>query len=84
MVNVHPGEDGKVRVVTVKTAKGTYKRPVIKTALILPNNTYCCFIVLCFKVHVVFGRLYVRFRFGYRIFDSVSGRLVIAFWKVCY
>ena len=27
---VPPGADGLVRVVTVKTAKGTYKRPVIK------------------------------------------------------
>ena len=30
IVNVYPGEDGKVRVVTVKTAKGIYKSPVVK------------------------------------------------------
>ena len=27
---VHPGADGKVRVVTVQTQKGTYKRPITK------------------------------------------------------
>ena len=30
IIEVHPGKDGKVRVVTVKTAKGIYKRPVVK------------------------------------------------------
>ena len=30
IIQVHPGKDGKVRVVTVKTAKGIYRRPVIK------------------------------------------------------
>ena len=30
VVQVHPGKDGKVRVVTVRTAKGVYRRPVIK------------------------------------------------------
>ena len=29
-IQVHPGKDGKVRVVTVRTAKGVYRRPVIK------------------------------------------------------
>ena len=29
IINVYPGEDGKVRVVTVKTAKGMYKSPVV-------------------------------------------------------
>ena len=29
----HPGNDGLVRVVTVKTATGTYKRPVTKVRL---------------------------------------------------
>ncbi len=33
---VYPGEDGLVRVVTVKTAQGTYKRPIIKIAVLLP------------------------------------------------
>ena len=27
---VHPGADGKVRVVTVQTKKGTYKLPITK------------------------------------------------------
>ncbi len=39
VVAVHPGADGLVRVVTVKTARGTYTRPVTKTALILPIDT---------------------------------------------
>ena len=30
VIDVHPGKDGGVRVVTVKTAKGIYKRPVVK------------------------------------------------------
>ena len=30
VVEVHPGEDGVVRVVTVQTSKGTYKRPAVK------------------------------------------------------
>ena len=30
VIEVHPGKDGQVRVVTVKTAKGIYKRPVMK------------------------------------------------------
>ena len=30
IIEVHPGKDGKVRVVTIKTAKGIYKRPIIK------------------------------------------------------
>ena len=30
ITKVHPGQDGKVRVVTIKTAKGTYTRPSIK------------------------------------------------------
>ena len=33
---VHPGKDHLVRVITVQTSRGTYKRPVTKIALILP------------------------------------------------
>ena len=33
---VHPGRDGKVRVATIKTPRGIYKRPVTKLALLLP------------------------------------------------
>jgi hypothetical protein len=36
IVEVHPGRDGIVRVVTVKTPIGTYNRPVTKVALLLP------------------------------------------------
>ena len=35
---VHRGQDGLVRVVTVKTEKGTYKRPVTKLALLLSSS----------------------------------------------
>ncbi len=35
---VYPGQDGLVRVVTVRTPKGTYKRPATKVALILPTE----------------------------------------------
>lgn len=34
---LHPGEDGVVRVVTVRTAAGFLKRPVVKLC-ILPNQ----------------------------------------------
>ena len=30
VIKVHPGEDGRVHVVTVRTAKGEYERPVVK------------------------------------------------------
>ena len=36
IISVHPGKDDIVRVVTVKTPTGTYKRPITKTALLLP------------------------------------------------
>ena len=39
VVSGHPGEDGFVRVATLRTAKGTYKRPVTKIALLLPNDS---------------------------------------------
>ena len=38
VVNVHPGQDSLVRVVTVKTSRGTYKRPVSKIAILVPNE----------------------------------------------
>ena len=36
IVKTHPGSDGLVRIVTVKTNSGIYKRPVNKVALLLP------------------------------------------------
>jgi hypothetical protein len=30
IINVHPGTDGNIRVITVKTNKGTFKRPISK------------------------------------------------------
>ena len=39
VVAVHPRKDGLVQVVSVKTPKGTYKRPVTKLALLLPSES---------------------------------------------
>ena len=36
VVETHPGKDGLVRVATMKTATGTYKRPTTKLALLVP------------------------------------------------
>jgi hypothetical protein len=33
---VHPGKDGKVRNVTVKTQNGNYRRPITKISVIHP------------------------------------------------
>ena len=33
IINIRPGKDGFVRIVTVKTSNGTYKRPITKIAL---------------------------------------------------
>ena len=33
---LHPGKDKVIRVVTVRTSTGTYRRPVVKVALLLP------------------------------------------------
>ena len=35
VVDVHPGKDGLVRVVTVKTANSIFERPIVKL-LVLP------------------------------------------------
>ena len=37
---VHCGRDGLVRVATVDTATGTYKRPVTKLALLLSDQNF--------------------------------------------
>ncbi|XP_051165690.1 uncharacterized protein LOC127284337 [Leptopilina boulardi] len=38
IIEVHPGSDGKVRVVTVKTTHGTYRRPIVRLSP-LPSPT---------------------------------------------
>ena len=40
IINVHPGKDGKVRNVTVKTQTGQYARPINKIAVIYPTDVY--------------------------------------------
>ena len=35
ITDVHPGADGRIRVVTVKTPKGTFKRPIAKICPLL-------------------------------------------------
>ena len=39
VIKTYPGEDGIVRVVDIKTSKGSYRRPVHKLALLLPIET---------------------------------------------
>ena len=39
VIQTHTGKDGFVRVVTIKTATGTYKRPVTKITLLLPSDS---------------------------------------------
>lgn len=39
IVTVHQGDDDLVRVVTVKTSTGTYRRPVAKIVLLLTKST---------------------------------------------
>ena len=36
VIQVHPGKDQRVRVVTLKTSSGVYKRPIVKLVLLLP------------------------------------------------
>ena len=38
VVDTHPGQDDLVRVVTVKTSRGTYRRPVSKIAVLIPTD----------------------------------------------
>jgi hypothetical protein len=38
IIDVHPGKDGVVRVVDIKTSTGTYRRPVHKIAKLLPMD----------------------------------------------
>lgn len=38
VTQLHPGKDGHVRVVTVKTTNGLFKRPVVKVCVLPKNN----------------------------------------------
>jgi hypothetical protein len=38
VLETHPGQDNLVRVVTLKTAQGVYKRPISKIAVLLPMD----------------------------------------------
>ncbi len=38
VLETHPGKDGLVRVVTLKTSQGVYKRPVSKLAILIPQT----------------------------------------------
>ena len=40
ILNVHPGRDGKVRNVTLRTPVGVYRRPITKIAVIYPAEGY--------------------------------------------
>ena len=39
VLETHAGRDGLVRVVTVKTSSGIYRKPITKVALLLPSET---------------------------------------------
>ncbi len=38
VTKLHPGSDGCVRTVTVRTSKGIYTRPIIKLVLLVPKE----------------------------------------------
>ena len=38
IIEVHPGKDGKVRVITVKRMKGIYKRPIVKVVPLMRQS----------------------------------------------
>ena len=38
VTEVHPGLDGQIQTVTLRTYKGTYKRPVVKLVLLIPEG----------------------------------------------
>ena len=40
IVEVHPGSDGKVRNVAVRTPTGEYRRPITKVSVIYPTERY--------------------------------------------
>ena len=50
IVDTHPGKDGFVRIVTVRTSNGTYKRPITKIALLLPTRTELLLFIISHKL----------------------------------
>ena len=38
VTKVYPGADGKVRVADVRTEKGTYRRPIVRLVVLLPQE----------------------------------------------
>lgn len=40
IINVYPGQDGRVRNVKIKTRDGEYQRPISKIAVIYPAEGY--------------------------------------------
>ena len=39
VVKIHLGEDGRVRVITVRTGKGIYKRPIVKVVPLVQEES---------------------------------------------
>ena len=61
ITQVHPGQDGKVRVVTLETAKATYTRPAIRIVHIV-LRTSLLHIRGCTVLHILtFDMLYNTF-----------------------
>ena len=51
VIEIHAGGDKLVRVVTVKTSTGTYKRPVTKMAALLPDSQdWVCEHCYCYSI----------------------------------
>ena len=40
VINVHPEKDNLIQVVTLKTSKGIYKRPVTKIVVLVPKRPH--------------------------------------------
>ena len=38
VIEIHTSKDGRVRVVTVRTLKGVYKRPIIKVVQLMSDQ----------------------------------------------
>ena len=69
VLEVYPGRDGQHRVVKVKTAYGTYVRPVSALARVLTDKPSFFFLDLFSK------RLHPLVNLGYTLFDDLVNRL---------